>query len=410
MRKGEFELIEWIKEQFEVPEGILGIGDDCAVLPQKDGVETLVTTDMLVEGVHFLLEDVDPYSLGWKSAAVNISDIAGMGGRPTGTFLSVALPKRIEDGFLKEFIRGYKAVSERFACPLLGGDTTASKDKLCISVTVLGECEAGRSRKRSAAQPGDLICVTGPLGDSAAGLKVVLERVEVGPAPGMTKEEQGKKEETPETANGEIRMAKKETEMIEGEMGMEKEKPEMTGDEREITKEEMEMMKREKSAEEVLRERHYRPMPRVTEGQKLAVTPGVNAMMDISDGIGSDLRHILEASGTGARVDVRRLPLSTELRDVCARRGWDPAALAADGGEDYELLFTCRPGTVVPVPYTVIGEILAAPCDSGHRESIPQTATDESISEKPAQDERGKKEPSIIWEGTDRDFTGFHHF
>ena len=110
----------------------------------------------------------------------------------------------------------------------------------------------------------------------------------------------------------------------------------------------------------------------------LAATPGVNAMMDISDGIASDLRHILKASGTGARIDVRSLPLSAELRRVCARRGWDPAELAAGGGEDYELLFTCRPGTDVPVPHTVIGEILAA--------------------------------PGLQWAGTDRTFNGYHHF
>ena len=312
MEKGEFELIDWIKGQFRVPDGVLGIGDDCAVLPQREGLETLVTTDMLVEGVHFLLEDIDPYSLGWKSAAVNLSDIAGMGGKPVGTFLSCALPKTLDDDFLKGFFEGYKDLSGRFDCPLLGGDTTASLDKLCINVTVLGTCGIGKSRKRSAAEPGDLICVTGPLGDSAAGLKVILNNVE-------------RHEE-----------------------------------------------------EWILRERHYRPVPRIEEGMKLAVTPGVNAMMDISDGIASDLRHILEASGTGARVDVRSLPLSAEFRTVCARRGWDPVELAAGGGEDYELLFTCRPGTAVPVPHTVIGEILVAPC--------------------------------LIWDGTDRDFTGFKHF
>jgi len=312
MEKGEFGLIGWIREQFKVPDGVLGIGDDCAVIPQRDGQETLVTTDMLVEGSHFLLEDIDPYSLGWKSAAVNLSDIAGMGGKPIGTFLSLALPKGLTDSFLEEFFRGYKELSDKFCCPLLGGDTTASPDRLCINVTVLGTCEAGRSRKRSAAQPGDLVCVTGPLGDSAAGLKVILDKVE------------------------------------------------------------------QKNEEAVLRERHYRPMPRIEEGLKLSATPGVNAMMDISDGIGSDLRHILEESGTGARVDVRSLPLSAELRTVCARRGWDAVALAAGGGEDYELLFTCRPDTTVPVPHTVIGEILAA--------------------------------PGLRWEGDDRDFTGFKHF
>ncbi|MBP5721602.1 MAG: thiamine-phosphate kinase [Bacteroidales bacterium] len=312
MEKGEFGLIEWIRKQVKVPDGVLGIGDDCAVLPQRDGLETLVTTDMLVEGSHFLMDDIDPYSLGWKSAAVNLSDIAGMGGKPVGTFLSVALPKGLSDSFMEGFFRGYKDLSDRFSCPLLGGDTTASPDRLCINVTVLGTCEAGRSRKRSAAQPGDLICVTGTLGDSAGGLKVILEKLE---------------------KNGE---------------------------------------------EGILRERHYRPVPKVEEGMSLAATPGVNAMMDISDGIGSDLRHILEESCTGARVDVRSLPLSAELRTACARRGWDPVGLAAGGGEDYELLFTCRPGTHVPVPHTVIGEILSS--------------------------------PGLRWEGTDKDFTGFRHF
>ena len=332
MGKGEFELIGWIKEQFEVPDGILGIGDDCAVLPQADGMETLVSTDMLVDGIHFLIEDIDPYSLGWKSAAVNLSDIAGMGGKPIGTFLSTALPKSVPDGFTEEFIHGYKDISDRFNCPLLGGDTTASKDRLCISVTVLGTCGAGQSLKRSGARPGDLVCVTGTLGDSAAGLKLVLERQASGNG---------------ETVN-KVQVIPDPADTLIG--------------------------------------RHYLPMPRIAEGLRLAATTGVNACMDISDGIGSDLRHILEASGVAARVDVRSLPLSAELRDLCARRGWDPAELALNGGEDYELLFTCRPGTPVSIPHTVIGEILAAPEGS-------ETA-----------------DPVIIWEGTDKDFTGFRHF
>jgi thiamine-monophosphate kinase len=250
-----------------------------------------------------------------------------MGGKPVGTFLSTALPKSIPDGFTEEFIRGYKDISDRFNCPLLGGDTTAAKDRLCISVTVLGSCGAGQSLKRSGARPGDLVCVTGTLGDSAAGLKLVLERQSDGRG----------SHEAPDT-------------------------------------------------ERILVDRHYRPMPRIAEGLRLAATTGVNACMDISDGIGSDLRHILEASGVTARVDVRSLPLSAELRDLCARRGWDPAELALSGGEDYELLFTCRPGTPVSIPHTVIGEILAAPEGS-------ETAG-----------------PVIIWEGTDKDFTGFRHF
>ena len=353
MKKGEFELIGWIKGQFEVPEGILGIGDDCAVIPQRDGLETLVTTDMLVEGVHFLLEDIDPYSLGWKSAAVNLSDIAGMGGRPVGSFLSTALPKSIPDGFTEEFIRGYKDISDRFNCPLLGGDTTASKDRLCISVTVLGSCGSGQSLKRSGARPGDLVCVTGTLGDSAAGLRLILERSAGYRQKGLTLREMpaGYPENHP-TLRENARRVSPET-------------PDPAG---------------------ILVERHYRPVPRIAEGLRLAATTGVGACMDISDGVGSDLRHILEASGVSARVDVRSLPLSAELRDLCARRGWEAAELALDGGEDYELLFTCRPGTPVSIPHSVIGEILAAPEGPESTGSV------------------------IIWEGADRDFTGFRHF
>lgn len=274
MDLGEFALIDYIRSQFNVPEGVLGIGDDCAVLPQKPGYETLVSTDMLMDGVHFLLADADPYSLGWKSAAVNISDIAGMGGRPVASFLSFALPQCLSSSYLREFLRGYKELSDKFACPLLGGDTTSSPDRFCISVTVLGCCPEGQSRKRAAARTGDLICTTGPVGDSGAGLKVILS--------GCTR--------------GEL-----EAELVR---------------------------------------RHYRPMPSVDAGLALAAVPGVHAMMDISDGIGSDLRHILDESHKGAEIDIAALPLSPELRQACAKHGWDPVRMALEGGEDYELLFT----------------------------------------------------------------------
>ena len=174
---GEFEFIDSIRKQFSVPEGFTGIGDDCAIIPRGDGLETLVTKDMLVEGVHFLLDRISAYDLGWKSAAVNISDIAAMGGTPVASFLSLALPSAlIADGpWLNEFIRGYRDLSTRFSCPLLGGDTTSSPEGLCIDVTVLGSAPAGHSVKRSGALDGDLVCVSGFLGDSGAGLKLLLD-------------------------------------------------------------------------------------------------------------------------------------------------------------------------------------------------------------------------------------------
>lgn len=313
MRLGEFELIEWIKDRFDVPAGMTGIGDDCAILPQRDGFETLVSTDMLIDGVHFLISDVDPHSLGWKSAAVNISDIAAMGGRPTGSFLSVALPKGISDDFVKSFMEGYKELSDRYGCPLLGGDTTSSLDRLCISVTVLGECPVGAGVRRDSARAGDLICVTGALGDSAAGLRCILE----GCARGTN--------------------------------------------------------------ENSLIHRHYHPLPRVTEGIALAAA-GAHAMMDISDGIASDLRHILKASGVGARVDCASLPLSAELLAACSQHSWDPVALALEGGEDYELLFTIDPAAerALDVPHHVIGAIVS--------------------------------EPGIEWVGSETDHMGYRHF
>ncbi len=317
MKKGEFELIDFIRKQFNAPAGVTGIGDDCAVMPQTSGDETLVSTDLLVEGVHFLLtggHPIDPYSLGWKSAAVNISDIAAMGGTPAGSFLSLAIPETVSDGFLEEFFKGYKDLSDKFDCPLLGGDTTSSTDKLCISVTVTGKCVQRRALKRSAACEGDLICVTGPLGDSAAGLHAILNNI-------------------PET---------------------------------DITK--------------YLIQRHFRPMPRVDAGLVLTEhhRTGIGAAMDISDGIGSDIRHIMEESGVGARIDVSAVPLSRELQLYCRENGLDPLDFALSGGEDYELLFTCAKGVHLPFDFWEIGEITS-------------TGT-------------------LEWTGGSRDYQGFRHF
>lgn len=310
--KGEFEFIAGIRGIFPQPDGVTGIGDDCAVIPQHEGAETLVSTDMLVEGSHFLLSDISPYRLGWKSAAVNFSDIAAMGGTPVGSFLALALPHDLPDGWTDGFLRGYRDISEQYGFPLLGGDTTASPDRLSICVTVLGKADAGTSVKRSGAKPGDLVCVTGTLGDSAAGLKAVLE--------GMLRTD-----EIP-----------------------------------------------------YLIEKHYLPRPRIAEG--LALAGRVRSMMDISDGIGSDLRHIMEESGVGMEIDLGALPLSPELRTFCARFGYDPYDFAAGGGEDYELLFTVAPGDEpsLGVPHTVIGRAVEA--------------------------------AGLVWKGSDKDFKGFRHF
>jgi thiamine-monophosphate kinase len=446
---GEFDLIERISAQFRDYQangaGTLGIGDDCAVLPQREGLDTLVTTDLLIEERHFLLSDISPWQLGWKSAAVNISDIAAMGGRPEATFLSIALPKKFPSkvrssgaecadavplaDWVDEFIGGFKALSDRFGVPLLGGDTSASPDKLFINVTVLGSCPHGAAILRSGAKAGDLVCVTGPLGDAGAGLKLILDRAA-----------------SPDGSDASGGQASCHSERSRGIFSLQ---------------------------EQTLIRRHYEPVPRVAEGIALRECGGVHAMMDISDGIASDLRHILKASesgqtggegagvasesgqtggegagvasesgqnggqassevqfqappaaktaqnavggpmsGTsgdtlGAIIDLKSLPLSDELRRVCSARGWDPYELAVSGGEDYELLFTIAPEALEEVRKALAS--LHAQAEAG-TSAAPSSAPTEAA---PSLTVIGRitKGPGIRWEGgLHKDYQGFTHF
>ena len=312
--KAEFEFINDIRRMFPSPEGIGGIGDDCAVIPQESGMETLISTDMLMEGTHFLADDITPWQLGWKAAASNFSDIAAMGGSPAGSFLALSVPHNLPQGWESEFLRGYRDISELYGFPLLGGDTTSSPDRICVCITVLGKAPEGRCRKRSSAETGDLVCVTGTLGDSAAGLEAILKGL-------------------PRT--GEV---------------------------------------------PTLIERHYLPHPRVREGQILAATEGVHAMMDISDGIGSDSRHIMQESHRGMEIDLTRIPVSEELKSFCRRYGYDSLSFAAEGGEDFELLFTVTP------------------------EAEPSLAVEHSVIGR-VTDGKG-----LRWLGSDKDYNGFRHF
>ena len=271
--RGEFGFIDYIKSNFQPPEGTMGIGDDCAVMPAGDG-ELLFSTDLLMEGVHFLRSESSPEDVGWKAAAVNLSDIAAMGGMPVATFLSIALPKDAQGEWAERFIEGYRQISSQYDVPLLGGDTTSSLRDIAVNVGILGRCQSGKRLMRSGAKIGETIYVTGPLGDSAAGLQAILK--------GIRRSEEVK----------------------------------------------------------TLIERHKRPLPRVDAGVILIQSGKVGAMMDISDGIASDMRHIMKASKVGAVIALDRLPLSSELISVCAEQGWDRFWLSTSGGEDFELLFT----------------------------------------------------------------------
>ena len=294
--KGEFGFIDLIKEHFKAPEGVLGIGDDCAVMPCGEG-ELIYSTDMLMEGVHFLRDAASPEDIGWKSLAVNLSDIAAMGGVPQATFLSIALPKDAQGEWAERFIEGYAGLSHMFNVPLLGGDTTSSLRDVAINVGVLGRVPSGGGLRRSRAVAGQGIYVTGNLGDSAGGLKAILNGWE----------------NTPEVLS--------------------------------------------------LIRAHHRPLPRISEGRKLAGCGMVGAMMDISDGTASDLRHILKASGVGAEVYLDKIPVSECLKTVCSRHGLQAEVLAVSGGEDYELLFTAHQGIEDRLDFPVyqIGKITSQP-------------------------------------------------
>ena len=363
----EFDLIRTLSSRFPATDGIVGIGDDCAVIP-GDEEDLLVTTDLLAEGVHFLFDRISPYDLGWKSAAVNISDIAAMGGTPRHAFLSIALPPSVIPGsdrespssWLDSFSDGFADSCHRFGVTLLGGDTSASKGGIFINVTLIGSCPRGTALLRSGARPGDLICVTGTLGDSAAGLRLLQECD--GPGDSSAPLRSGRNDREMPDRVGHDEWSGHEETVGTAAPGGHDEMPEQVGHD-----------------EAYLLQRHFRPEPRVAEGQALRQCPGVHAMMDVSDGVAADLPHILEASGgLGATVDVATLPLSPQLRRLCASRGWDPVDLALCGGEDYELLFTLAPNALPPVACTVIGTVEAA--------------------------------PGLTWQGGRSDYSGFRHF
>ncbi len=260
---GEFALIDKIKQLCEVlpTNGFEGIGDDCAVFDMGGGDSLLFTQDMLIERVHFLREGISPYELGAKSLAVNLSDIAAMGGRAIATLLSISIPSDLQGDWIEEFVRGYRDLSAEYGVALIGGDTTASKGDFAISITAIGRCESGRVKRRSAARVTDVIATTGRLGASGAGLEAILR-----------------------------------------------------GD---LT--------------DVNAAIHRSPKPRMAEGEFLAAEcEGVRAMMDISDGVASDLRHILRLSCVGGEVELRDVPIAegaTLRQALCS-------------GEDYELLMT----------------------------------------------------------------------
>jgi thiamine-monophosphate kinase len=261
----------------EAPGVVVGVGDDAAVVEPGSG-SMVVTTDMLLEGVHFELGAIAPADLGAKSIVVNVSDVAAMGGSPRYAVVSLGLPPTVETAWVMELYGGMRAACDEYALSLVGGDTNRG-EAVTIAVTVIGEVPRGAAVTRDGARPGDLIAVTGSLGAAAGGL--LLSRLHPSRLGRALGEPWGR----------------------------------------------------------ALLEALHRPAARVGEGQTLAQA-GATAMMDLSDGLAKDLSRLCAASGCGARLRVDQVPVSEDLRAAAGVLGVDPVELALSGGEDYELLAT----------------------------------------------------------------------
>ena len=307
----EFDFIRQLREQTRSrkasPRVIAGIGDDASVIRQSSDRDLVITTDLLVEEIDFRRASAPARLLGHKALAVSLSDIAAMGARPFCSLVSIGLPKDVwRTGFKDEFFAGYLALADRYGVTLAGGDVSESKEKIVIDSIVVGEISARRAVLRSTARPGDQIFVTGTLGGAAAGLKLI----EVG---AQVKQEADGRRQDADANNS------------------------------------------DDDAIQALLLRQLSPEPRVGWGIVLGEERLATAMIDISDGLSSDLAHLSNESGVGAVIDAASLPLDDHVKQLCGRRALDPLALALHGGEDFELLFTVAPENAARLPKRVDG-------------------------------------------------------
>ena len=294
---GEFGLIKHLTASIELKNhsSKKGVGDDCAVLDYPQEKEVLVTTDLLLEGVHFDLTYVPLKHLGYKSAMVNFSDVYAMGGMPKQITVSLGISQRFTVEDMEEFYEGLQLACEAHGVDIVGGDTTSSMTGLTISITCIGDVEKGKAVLRNGAKVGDLICVSGNLGAAYMGLQL-LER-EKAVYYQQLKENKGN--------------------------------------------ETMEMAQPDFAGKEYLLERQLRPEARrdiILKLQEKGVRP--TSMMDISDGLSSELMHICEQSNCGCRIYEEHLPLDYETASQAEEFNMNVTTCALNGGEDYELLFT----------------------------------------------------------------------
>lgn len=275
---GEFGLIRWLAHSAADHDSAVlkGIGDDAAVISLGRNRCLLVTIDTLREGIHFSQDFTTPFLLGKKSLAVNLSDIAAMGGDPRYYFVSLSAPGTTRLAFIKHLYRGMHSRGRPWHVTMLGGDTTGSEGGISITVTVIGSAMEDRILYRHGAMPGDVIYVTGTLGDAALGLELLRQR-------------------------------------------------------------------RVSGAARKLVRRHLDPEPRIDAARMIARAKLATSMIDISDGLLADLRHIIEQSKTGALINRDAIPLSRDYLRLSASLSDDPYRFALCGGEDYELLLTAPP-------------------------------------------------------------------
>ena len=289
-------------------EVLVGIGDDAAVIKGLGGRDLIACCDLMVEGVHFRTEWSSPRLLGRKALAVNLSDVAAMGGVPKFAMISVALPHECSSEFIDELFAGVLELAEASGVSIIGGDTSGSRDSLFIDLSVIGECESGRAVTRRGAKIGDTIYVSGSVGASALGLALLEDGYRLDDL---------------------------------------KDRP-------------------DPRRQAVLK--HLSPDPQLKLGRAIGEARLATAMIDISDGLSTDLRHILDESDCGAVIHAGAIPIAKFVRSIALTApGIDPLRLALNGGEDYELLFTARPedqqrvsevSTVCGVEITAVGEIV----------------------------------------------------
>jgi len=307
---GEFGLIDHLTKEFPItqPSTLKGVGDDAAVI-DNDGFCTVVSTDMLVEGIHFDLAYSPLKHLGYKAVTVNLSDIYAMNAFPKQITVSIAISNKYSVEALDELYAGIRAACDAYGVDLVGGDTTSSPKGMVISVTAIGQCEKDRLVYRNGARVGDLICITGDLGAAYLGLQL-LER-----------------EKSIWLEHPDVQPNLEDQKYIIG--------------------------------------RHLKPEARrdmIETFRKQDLKP--TSMIDISDGLASEIFHICKQSGTGALIEESGVPIHPDTQLMALQFKLDPITCALNGGEDYELLFTIDPKDVDKVRFLpdiyIAGEILNA--------------------------------------------------